>query len=135
MAAIKAFFRKMREDLDLYIVRSRAIWTDDPKYDVVCLRNKITDLVDNRISEVTGITESEELYLLTPGEDRYALARIRGGLIIEGTYFERGWPGNLRSRFPDFRVTPRMLEIRGKPYRITKSVNLQLAQVIFRVES
>ncbi|HUE84062.1 MAG TPA: hypothetical protein VMM84_18310 [Pyrinomonadaceae bacterium] len=133
--AIKAFFRGICQKLDLYIVRSRAVWTDDPKYDVVCLRNKIIALVDDRIGEVTGVTEPEEFYLLAPGDNRYALARIRGGLIIEGTYFQRGWLDNLKTASLDVSITPRILEIRGKPYKITKTANPQLAQLSLKTES
>ncbi|MCA1577304.1 MAG: hypothetical protein LC794_08070 [Acidobacteria bacterium] len=97
-----------------------AVWTDDPTYKVVQLRNRILDLVENRIAEVTGVTDREEFYVLTLGDDRYALARVRNGEIIEGCYFERGWPGNLNSAFPDLQITPRMLEIRGS-YKITQT--------------
>jgi hypothetical protein len=98
---------------DLYFVNTHAVWTGDPTYKVVQLRNRIVDLVESRIAEVTGITDPEEFYVLAPGDDRYALARVRDGKIIEGCYFERGWPGNLNSASHDLQIIPRMLEIRG----------------------
>jgi hypothetical protein len=119
---------------DLYFVHTDAVWTDDPTYKVVQLRNRIVDLVENRIAEVTGVTDPEEFYVLAPGDDRYALARVRDGEIIEGCYFERGWPGNLHSASPDLQIIPRMLEIRG-PYKITQTKDPKAAIITLTVEN
>lgn len=118
----------------LYFVNTNAVWTDDPTYKVVQLRNRIVDLIENRIAEVTGTTDPEEFYVLAPGDDRYALARVRDGEIIEGSYFERGWPGNLNSASPDLHIAPRMLEIRG-PYKITQTKDPNAAIIILTVET
>lgn len=117
----------------LYFVNSDAVWTDDSTYKVVELRNRIVALVENRIAEVTGVTAPEEFYVLAPGDDRYALARVRDGEIIEGCYFERGWPGNLNSAVPDLQISPRMLEIRGR-YKITQTKNSQTPAITLTVE-
>jgi hypothetical protein len=119
---------------DLYFVNTHAVWTGDPTYKVVQLRNRIVDLVESRIAEVTGITDPEEFYVLAPGDDRYALARVRDGKIIEGCYFERGWPGNLNSASHDLQIIPRMLEIRG-PYKITQTKNPKAAILTLTVEN
>jgi hypothetical protein len=132
---MKAAFSKIRSIWrDLYFVKTDAVWTDDATYKVVQLRNRIVDLIENRIAEVTGVTDAEEFYVLAPGDDRYALARVRDGEIIEGCYFERGWPGNLNSAYPDLQIIPRMLEIRG-PYKITQTKDPKAAIITVTVEN
>lgn len=131
---MKAVFSTIRSIWrHLYFVNTDAVWTDDPTYKVVQLRNRIVDLVENRIAEVTGVTDPEEFYMLAPGDDRYALARIRNGEIIEGCHFERGWPGNLNSASPDLQIIPRMLEIRG-PYKITQTNDPKAATITLTVD-
>jgi hypothetical protein len=115
---------------DLYFVRTGAVWTDDPAYDVVQLRNRIIDLVDNRVTEVTGVTAPDEFYVLGPGDGRYALARIRGSDILEGCYFEQGWPGSSGS--PNLQIT-QMLEIRGS-FKITQLKDPDTAGVSLSIE-
>lgn len=117
----------------LYFVNTSAVWTDDPTYKVVQLRNRIVDLIENRIAEVSGTTDPEEFYVLAPGDERYALARVRDGKIIEGSYFERGWPSNLNSPSPELPIVPRMLEIRG-PYKITQMREPNAASIVLTVE-
>jgi hypothetical protein len=132
---MKAAFSKIRSIWrDLYFVKTDAVWTDDATYKVVQLRNRIVDLIENRIAEVTGVTDAEEFYVLAPGDDRYALARVRDGEIIEGCYFEGGWPANLNSAYPDLQIIPRMLEIRG-PYKITQTKNPKAAILTLTVEN
>jgi hypothetical protein len=115
---------------DLYFSYSDATWTDDPESIVVQLRKRIVELVEGRISEIIGTTTREEMYLLAPGDGRYALARVRKDEIIEGTYFERGWPCNQEDPSSPLIIIPRLLEIRGHPYRITKKDEPQLSQEI-----
>jgi hypothetical protein len=132
---MKAVFSKIRSIWrDLYFVKTDAVWTDDATYKVVQLRNRIVDLIENRIAEVTGVTDAEEFYVLAPGDDRYALARVRDGEIVEGCYFEGGWPGNLNSAYPDLQIIPRMLEIRG-PYKITQTKDPKAAIITVTVEN
>lgn len=131
---MKAAFNTIRSIWrDLYFVNTDAVWTDDPTYKVVQLRNRIVDLVEDRIAEVTGVTDPEEFYVLAPGDDRYALARVRDGEIIESCYFERGWPGNLNSASSDLQIIPRMLEIRG-PYKITQTKDPKTPAITLTVE-
>lgn len=120
---------------DLYFSYSRARWTDDPEYIVVQLRKRIVELVEGRISEITGTTTPEEMYLLAPGDGRYALARVCEEEIIEGTYFERGWPCNQEDPSSPLIIIPRLLEIRGHPYKITKKEEPQLSHVVLKIEN
>lgn len=126
-------FRAMFDNL--HFSYSRATWTDDPKYNVVQLRNKIVELVEGRISEVTGATVPEEIYVLAPGDGRYTLTHVRREKIIEGTYFEWGFPCNQENQFNPLLIIPRLLEIRGNPYKITKKESSQLSQIILKVEN
>ena len=120
---------------DLYFSHSRATWTNDPEYHVVQLRNKIVELVKGNISELTGTTVPDELYILAPGDGRYALARVWKEEIIEGTYFEWGWPQNKENQSNPLLIMPRWLEIRGNPYKITKGEPPQLSQILLKVEN
>lgn len=117
---------------DLYFVHTEAVWTDDPTYDVVQLRDRIIDLVENRVTEVTGVTDPDQFYVLAPGDDRYALARVRGDEILEGCYFEKGWPGSSVS--PNLQVSPRMLEICGS-FKITQTKDPKAANITLSVEN
>src|SRR5687767_657660 len=117
---------------DLYFVHTEAVWTDDPTYDVVQLRDRIMDLVENRVTEVTGVTDPNEFYVLAPGDDRYALARVRGNEILEGCYFEQGWPGSSVSS--NLQISPRMLEIRGS-FKITQTKDPNTANITLSVEN
>jgi hypothetical protein len=119
---------------DWYFAYNRSVWTDDPAYKVVQLRNKIVELIEDRISEVTGATTPEEIYLLAPGDDRYTLTRVCGKKIIEGTYFERGFPRGQENQVHPLLITPHMLEIHGNPYKITKKESPQLSQITLKVE-
>lgn len=120
---------------DWYFSYDRTIWTNDPEYDVVQLRDRIIELVKDNLSEVTGTTAHEEMYMLAPGDRRYALARICGGEIREGTYFDWGWPKGTANQSDPLVIVPRMLEIRGNPYRITKEEDLQRSQIALKVEN
>jgi hypothetical protein len=132
----KALNRRFRAIFDdLYFSYSDATWTDDPEYIVVQLRKRIVELVEGRISEVNGTTSPEEKFLLAPGDGRYALARVRKDEIIEGTYFEWGWPGNQENPSSPLIIIPRLLEIRGDPYKITKKEDAQLSQVVLKIEN
>lgn len=120
---------------DWYFSHSRTIWTNDPEYDVVQLRDKIIQLVKGDLSEVTGTTAHEEMYMLAPGDGRYALARICGGEIIEGTYFDWGWPRRNGNQSDPLVIVPCMLEIRGNPFRITKEADLQRSQITLKLKT
>ena len=141
MLASKAYLQKMLKkithaiDEDWYFSYSRTIWTNDPEYEVVQLRDRIIQLVEDNLSEVTGTTAHEEMYTLAPGDGRYALARVRGGEIIEGTYFEWGWPRGKGNQSDPVVIVPRLLEIRGNPYRITKGEGPQRSQIALKVEN
>lgn len=117
---------------DLYLVHTEAVWTDDPTHDVVQLRDRIIDLVENRVTEVTGVTDPDQFYVLAPGDGRYALARVRGNEILEGCYFGQGWPGS--SLTPNLQISPRMLEIRGS-FKITQTKDPKAANITLSVEN
>jgi hypothetical protein len=117
---------------DLYFVRTGAVWTDDPAYDVVQLRNRIVDLSEHRVAEVTGVTDPDEFYVLAPGDGRYALARVRGSEIVEGCYFQLDWPRSSASR--NLQIGPRMLEIRGS-FSITQIHDSQTGNNALSVEN
>ncbi len=123
---LNRLFRGMFEDW--YFSYSRAKWTNDPKYSVVQLRNRVLELIEGRISEVTGVTASEEIYVLAPGDGRYTLTRVCGEKIVEGTYL------NEKDQFSPLAVIPRLLEIRGNPYKITRKESSQISQVVLNVE-
>lgn len=108
-----------------YFSFSRAKWTDDPGCRVVRLRNQIVDLIEGRITEVTGATTAEEIYLLAPGNNQYTLTRICAKKIVEGTYFKQEDP---------LIFNPRFLEIRGNPYRITQKASPQNSEISLQVE-
>ncbi len=112
-----------------YFSYSRATWTDDPKYEVVQLRNKVLELIAGRISEVTGVTTPDETYLLAPGDGRYTLTRICGDKIVEGTYL------NEMDQLNPVVVVPRLLEIRGNPYKITKIASTQISEIVLKIEN
>jgi hypothetical protein len=48
---------------DLYFVNTHAVWTGDPTYKVVQLRNRIVDLVESRIAEELRIRRSSMYWL------------------------------------------------------------------------
>lgn len=112
-----------------YFSHSRAKWTDDPKYKVVQLRNKILELITGKISEVTGVTTPEEIYVLAPGDGRYTLTRVYGEKIVEGTYLTE------KDQLSSMIVEPRLLEIRGNPYKITKKESTQISPIVLKVEN
>lgn len=122
-------------DRDWYLSYSRAKWTNDAEADVVQLRNKIFELVKGNINEITGNTAPEEIYILAPGDGRWALAHVFKEEVIEGTYFERGWPGDEQNQSHPGPITPRLLEIRGNPYKLSKGYDPQLKQIMLIVES
>ncbi len=114
---------------DWYFSYSRAKWTDDPKYSVVQLRNEVLELIAGRISEVAGVTAPDEIFVLAPGDRRYTLTRVCGEKIVEGTYLSE------KDQVSPLVFIPRLLEIRGNPYKIIKKESTQISQIVLKVEN
>jgi len=122
-------------DRDWYLSYSGAKWTNDTETEVVQLRNNIVELVKGNVNEITGNTVPEEYYILAPSDGRWALAHVLKEKIIDGTYFERNWPGNEQNQSHAQPIILRLLEIRGNPYKLSTRHDPQLKQIKLVVES
>ena len=118
---------------NLYWCWSAAVIVDDPNSSIVKLRNRIIDLVEDRLPEIEGVTASEESYLFHNGRpDEYCLARIVNGELKEISYFNPGWPCD-EDKLSRLEVDPRPLLIEGNPFRITKKRETA-SQIVLEVE-